>query len=446
MTRRDSDVRKAFLAFLAVLAVACAAHAREREPLPAYAARRAKLRATVTGPVVLFGYTGKEEASPSYVFNQEEDFYYLTGHNEPGAALLLVPDSAAGKPVEGPKETVFLPARNLQAEKWNSPRLGPDDSAAAEKIGIARVMPFSALRGELERLAAVFPTFYSLIPGVNDAGYPHVKIWHDWLKVVLPQTALASVAGPIHSMRQIKSESELALLQKAIDLSVDAHIEAMRMMRPGLYEYELAARMEYIHKRGGCETEGYAPIVGAGFNSTVLHYNAVSARIRDGDIVVLDVAGQYSGYSADITRTLPSNGKFSSRQRAIYEIVLGAQNAAIAAVKPGATMNTLNRIAREYIDSHGSDKNGNPLGRYLIHGISHHIGLNVHDPGDGSRLLESGMVITIEPGIYIPEENLGVRIEDDILVTPAGSRNLSARAPRTVEEVEKLLSEPRLKP
>ena len=209
-------------------------------------------------------------------------------------------------------------------------------------------------------------------------------------------------------MRQVKSAGELALMRKAIDASIDAQLDAMKRMRPGLYEYQVAARMKEIHEFEGCSREAYAPIVGTGFFSTVLHYSALDQQIKDGDIVVLDVAGEYGDYAADITRTLPANGKYSARQREIYEIVLGAQNAAMAAVKPGATIHggavDLNVIAREYINTHGKDLHGEPLGKYYIHGLSHHLGLDVHDPGSTTRPLEAGMVFTIEPGIYIPEE------------------------------------------
>jgi len=248
----------------------------------------------------------------------------------------------------------------------------------------------------------------------------------------------------------LKSPSELMLPTRAIELSVDAHLEAMKMLRPGIFEYQVAARMEYIHLSGGCEGEAYAPIVGAGFNSTVLHYNKLTSEIRDGDIVVLDVAGDYSGYAADITRTLPASGKFTPRQREIYEIVLGAQNAVLAALKPGMTLgrsgaNSLYRIAFDYINTHGKDQQGRPLGRYFIHGLGHHIGLAVHDAGEPDRPLEPGMVVTVEPGIYIPEENLGVRIEDDVMITETGSKLLSARLPRTIEEIEKIMAGARKK-
>jgi Xaa-Pro aminopeptidase len=220
----------------------------------------------------------------------------------------------------------------------------------------------------------------------------------------------------------------------------------MKTIKPGLYEYQVAARMVEIHAYAGCETEAYSPIVGTGINSTVLHYNKLDRKIEDGDIVLLDVGGQYSGYASDITRTIPANGKFTPRQREIYEIVLGAQNAALDALKPGMTLGgsastSLQKIAMDYIDSHGKDKDGHSLGRYYIHGLSHHVGLDVHDPSGPSRPLEPGMVITIEPGIYIPEENLGVRIEDDVLVTPTGYKVLTARLPRSPDEIEKIMAE-----
>jgi Xaa-Pro aminopeptidase len=426
--------------------------ARTREPNSSYAARRAKLRAQLDGPVVLFGFTGREDASPSYVFAQEDYFYYLTGHNETAAALLLIPDappSANGKTAktwDAPREILFLQPRNRMTERWNGPRIGPDDPDVREKTGFEAVKPFSELRAELERASKLYPAIYTLLPGQSDAGYPHARNWMNWLYQSLPQANFKDVRRAIGALRQVKSASELELLGRAIELSIDAHIEAMKMMRPGIYEYEVAAQMEYVHKRGGCEREGYAPIVGSGPFSTALHYNKLDRKIEDGDLVVLDVAGEYAGYSADLTRTLPANGRFTPRQREIYEIVLGAQNAVLAAMKPGMRMGgnddkSLEKIARDYMNAHGKDKQGNPLGRYFIHGLGHNIGLNVHDPGDADRLLEPGMVVTLEPGIYIPEENLGVRIEDDILITETGCKVLSARLPRTPDEIEKIMAE-----
>jgi Xaa-Pro aminopeptidase len=434
---------------VALLLVACLApllRAWEREPLSVFAERRAKLVAAVNAPIVLFGYTGHEEANPSYVFMQEENFYYLTGHNEEGAALLLVPESADEKGWTGPREILYLPARDPSAERWNGPRMGPDDPGIQEKTGFARVETFAKLHDTFAALTKNYPEIYTELPGPHDEGYPHAANWSQWVKEAAPQASLKDISSAVGTLRAIKSPGELALIQKAVDPSIDAHFEAMKMVRPGLYEYQVAARMVDIHGYAGCETEAYAPIVGTGFNSTVLHYNKLDRRIEDGDIVLLDVGGQYSGYASDITRTIPANGKFTPRQREIYEIVLGAQNAAMAALKPGMMLGgkdetSLQKIAMDYIDSHGKDKEGRSLGRYYIHGLSHHVGLNVHDPSGPSRPLEPGMVITIEPGIYIPEENLGVRIEDDVLITPTGYKQLTARLPRSPDEIEKIMAD-----
>jgi Xaa-Pro aminopeptidase len=444
MKGRSSMLRGAF----ALLLVACLApllRAWEREPLSVFAERRAKLVAAVNAPIVLFGYTGHEEANPSYVFMQEENFYYLTGHNEEGAALLLVPESADEKGWTGQHEILYLPPRNPAEERWNGPRMGPDDPGILEKTGFARVETFAKLHDTFAALTKNYPEIYAELPGPHDEGYPHAANWSQWVKEAAPQASLKDISSAVGTLRAIKSPGELALIQKAVDPSIDAHFEAMKMVRPGLYEYQVAARMVDIHGYAGCETEAYAPIVGTGFNSTVLHYNKLDRRIEDGDIVLLDVGGQYSGYASDITRTIPANGKFTPRQREIYEIVLGAQNAAMAALKPGMTLGgkddtSLQKIAMDYIDSHGKDKEGRSLGRYYIHGLSHHVGLDVHDPSGPSRPLEPGMVITIEPGIYIPEENLGVRIEDDVLITATGYKQLTARLPRSPDEIEKIMA------
>src|SRR3981189_2746442 len=204
--------------------------------------------------------------------------------------------------------------------------------------------------------------------------------------------------------------------------------------------------MVEVHQMGGSEAEGYAPIVGAGPNSTALHYDKLSRKMEDGDIVVLAVGAQFSGYSADIPRTIPANGKFTPRQKVIYEIVLGAQNAALAALKPGMDFcnkngKSVQKIAYAYIDTHGKDLHGKSLGPYFIHGLGHHIGLDVHDPGEYCAPLQPGMVVTVEPGLYIPDETLGVRIEDDVLITESGHKLLSDRLPRDPAEIEKIMTQ-----
>jgi Xaa-Pro aminopeptidase len=433
---------------------AAAQQRREREPNSVYAERRAKLSSQVDGPIILWGFTGREESSQAYVFAQEESFYYLTGHNEEGAGLIIVPElhgggsKAAVTVWDGPQEMLFLPAKDAAKEKWNGVRMSPGDPGIEARTGFSAVKPFQEMRATIEKLAHLCTSFYTILPYEKElGGYPHEKAVVDWLQLVAPLAKLEDIRANINAMRQIKSPGEIAFLKQAIELSLDSHLEAMRMMRPGLYEYQVAAKMVEIHAMGGSEAEGYAPIIGAGPNSTALHYDKLSRKIEEGDIVVMDVGAQYSGYSADITRTVPANGKFTARQREIYDIVLGAQNAALAALRPGtyffckAKSDGITKIAYDYINTHGKDLHGKRLGQYFIHGLGHHIGLNVHDPGDYCRAFEPGMVVTLEPGIYIPEENLGVRIEDDALVTEAGYKLLSERLPRGPEEIEKIMAD-----
>ena len=423
---------------------------RDREPNSVYAARRAALASQVDGPIVLWGLTGQEESSQSYVFTQEDNFYYLTGHNEEGAGLILLPtrDDAPSAAAGGPRETLFLPVKDPQKEKWNGVRMSPGDPGIQARTGFTSVQSFEHdFRSAVEKLAASYPNLYTILPYKKElGGYPHEKTVADWLQLAAPQAKLKDIREPIEAARQIKSLGEIGFLKQAIDLSLDSHLAAMKMMRPGLWEYQVAAKMVEVHAIGGSESEGYAPIVGAGPNSTALHYDKLDRKIQDGDIVVLDVGAQYSGYSADITRTLPANGRFTARQREIYEVVLGAQNAVFAALKPGMNMclkgdKSLYRISYDYINSHGKDLHGQSLGRYYIHGLGHNIGLDVHDPGGSCQPLRPGQVVTVEPGVYIPEENLGVRIEDDVLITDTGFRFLSERLPRDPAEIERLMAE-----
>src|SRR5207244_1947735 len=237
-----------------------------------------------------------------------------------------------------------------------------------------------------------------------------------------PLREILDARPAIAKLRMKKSPEEIALIQRSTNVSLEAHRAAWKRAAPGLYEYQIAATMESVFSENGCERPAYAPIVGSGPNSVFLHYSSNRRRVDGGEILLMDVAAECAGYASDITRTIPVGRSFSKRQREIYEIVLGAQNAAIGAIKPGMTIgkttpNSIYKIAYDYINSHGKDLHGEPLGKYFTHGLSHHLGLEVHDASDTYATLEAGMVVTVEPGIYIPEENLGVRIEDVVLVT-----------------------------
>lgn len=436
---------------LLVLLVASATRAWDKGKLSDYHDRRARLvRETGDGVVVLFGYSEDEIAISTTSFRQNEMFYYLTGWNEPDGILLLIPKTPAapgrGASGEISKEIFFIPSHDYREEKWTGPKLGPDDADAPARTGFPSVKSISLFPAELQEALKSFPKIYTELTPQPESGEDNfIKEMVAKLRQLAPLATFADIRQPVTRMRMVKSTGELALIHKAVEASVDAHLAAMKAVRPGVWEYEIAALMNYEYERRGCEWPSYPPIVGSGFFSTVLHYDQDENQMKDGDVVVMDVAGSYSGYASDITRTLPVNGHFTARQREIYEIVLGAQNAVLAAAKPGMSLsrggpNSLQTIAYNYINTHGKDMHGNSLGPYFIHGVGHHIGLNVHDPAAYDMALQPNMVITDEPGIYIPEEKIGVRIEDDILITRDGAELLSRRLPRTVDEIEKLMA------
>lgn len=245
------------------------------------------------------------------------------------------------------------------------------------------------------------------------------------------------------SLRTYKDSGEIERIRHATDASIAAHFAAMHTVKPGVTEREVSALMQYEWGKRGCERPAYAPIVGSGFYSTVLHYSEDSGTMQSGDLVLIDAAGEYSMYASDITRTLPVSGKFTARQREIYDIVLGAQQAAAAAFQSGKSNlrrdrpNSLHDVAYNYINTHGKDLHGGPLGKYFIHGLGHYVGLNVHDAGDYDVPLGPGSVFTLEPGIYIPEEKLGVRIEDILYVDQDGKLiNLTGNLPHTADDIE----------
>ena len=386
-----------------------------------YRARRAELRKSLDGVMVLFGANEPEDLHTG--FFQDTNFLYLSGWREPGAAMLLTRD----------QEILFLPERNRTQENFTGRKLGAEDSDAAKRTGFEKVLSRHQMETAFLHALESGANIYT-IPGDARA---------QTLAVFAPFHKAESAQGLISGLRMIKSPAEIALIEKSVQVTVDAHLAAWKRMKPGMYEYQIAATMTDVYFERGCERSAYAPIVGSGPNSVVLHYSSNHRRMDAGEVVVMDVGAECSDYASDVTRTVPVNGKFSAREREIYEIVLGAQKAAIAAVKPGVKIrgddHSLKQIAMDYINSHGKDLHGEPLGKYFTHGLGHHVGLDVHDASDVDATLKAGMVITVEPGIYIPEENIGVRIEDTLLVTETGSRNLSGALPREIAEIEKLV-------
>jgi Xaa-Pro aminopeptidase len=418
--------------------------ALDRQPGADYHARREALAKKAGGVVLLLAPL--EGTDAVYGFRQEDNFYYLSGVTIPGAALLVAPAAQGDSPARAYTEILFLPPRDFRREKYTGPQLGAENPDAAKITGFDRVEEMGKLPDEVSKLIANGRSvIYTDVDSREETSTDAEGL--AFLKRTNAGLSFQDVKPMLASLRTAKDAGEIALIRKAVDASVAAHFAAMKAVKPGVTEYEISALMQYEWGRRGCERPAYAPIVGSGHNSTVLHYSENTDTMKSGDVVVIDAAGEYSMYAADITRTLPVNGHFTPRQREIYDIVLGAQEAAMAAFQSGkSTLHgdseaSLNKVAKDYIRSHGKDLHGQPLDQYFIHGLGHYIGLQVHDAGDYKVPLGPGMTFTIEPGIYIPEENIGVRIEDDFLVGEDGKLiKLSGALPSKAEEVEKAMA------
>lgn len=439
-------MRKVIVCVGAVLFLLVFGQALDRQPNADYHARREALAKKAGGVIVLVAPL--EGMDATYGFRQENNFYYLSGVTVPGAALLISPaaDAQGDTPARAYTEVLFLPPRNLRIEKFTGPQLGADDPDSIKVTGFDRVEDGGKLPEEVAKLLANGrPVVYTDLPSNNETSASSDAL--AFLRHATAMVFFQDVKPMLSSLRTIKDAGEIGLIRKAVDASVAAHLAAMKAVKPNVKEYEISALMDYEWEKRGCERASYSPIVGSGHNSTVLHYSENTNTMKGGDVVVIDAAAEYSMYAADITRTLPIGGHFTARQKEIYEIVRGAQDAAAAAFQSGKSMltgdgeNSLNKVAREYIKAHGKDLHGQSLDQYFIHGLGHYIGLQVHDPGDYKVPLGPGMAFTIEPGIYIPEENIGVRIEDDFLVDADGKLvKLSAALPSKAEDVEKAMS------
>ncbi len=439
-----SRLRKLLLfpSLLVLALVSLHSSALERQPFSAYHARRTALGNLLHGGVAIL-FAAEEPLLDFMPYRQDADFYYLTGWNQPGAALLIAgPDAANHRPY---REILFLPTRNLRMEKYTGIKMDASTPGASAQSGIAEVMPMTALPGMLNTLISADRRLAANLwtePG-EDVG-------------LLPWTAVTlGDASPLRShdltqltmpLRQVKDSGEIALLTHAADASIDAQRLMFRSVHPGATERAVAGEMIARMMENGCERPSYAPIVGSGIHSTTLHYAENSGTMQAGDVVVVDAACEYSMYASDITRTVPVSGHFTERQREVYDVVLGAQRAAAAAFVAGKSTindpyhkdpNSLDSVAWQYIHDHGKGPHGEPLSDYWIHGLGHMVGIDVHDPANYPAVLKPGMVFTIEPGVYIPEEKLGVRIEDTFVVSPDGKLiDLIAKLPHTAEHVE----------
>ena len=423
------------------------------QPLSEYKARRTRLMEQVREGVIVLGGASESDFGEVGRFRQNNYFQYLCGVETPDAYLILVP-----KGIDGAREFLFIPPRNLAMERWTGPQLGPGAEAEAA-FGIEKVRPGTELKKTLEGLAASEKVFNTVIPRPQDTTRTRELMLVEQLRNLVGAAAssgagtvqsphsgeqVRNIAPVINRMRQTKSEPEMAMLQKAVDATGAAQAGVARMMKPGLYEYEVEGEVIGTFVRFGAERTSFPSIVGSGIFSTVLHYNQNRKEIGPDDLVVVDIGAEYSYYAADITRTYPASGRYSPRQREIYDLVLAAQRRCEESVQPGkTTLGTLTQVARDVFRTsslRAKDPQGNEhtMDYFFIHGTSHWLGMDVHDVGE-SRALQPGDAFTIEPGLYISDEKLGVRIEDDYAITSSGLRKLSAAIPSAPAEIEGLM-------
>jgi Xaa-Pro aminopeptidase len=428
---------------------------------PVYAERRRRLAAAI-GDGVAVVPTAPERVrnrDSHYPYRFDSHFYYLTGFGEPEAVLVLV----------GNKSLLFCREKNPERETWDGFRYGPD--GARERFGFDEAHPIASLDQEMARLLENRPALY--YPMGADTQWDARAI--RWLNAVRERVR-AGIAAPervqdvralIDDMRLVKDAHELAIMRRAARIAAQAHRRAMQRARPGRTEYEVEAELLYEFRRNGAQFPAYSPIVAGGANACVLHYVANDAPLRDGELLLIDAGCELDGYASDITRTFPVNGRFSAGQREVYEIVLASQRAAMDEVRPGCGWNephdaAVKVLAQGLIDlkliagALEEVLEKETYKRFYMHRTGHWLGLDVHDAGEYKRqgdwrALAPGMTLTVEPGLYIRAEddvperlrNIGIRIEDDVLVTDAGCEVITAEAPKAIADIEALMRDAR---
>jgi Xaa-Pro aminopeptidase len=407
-------------------------------PVANLAARRAELLKRMGNGVAVIRSAEQRSIEGDYPqdsdYREHNDFFYLTGLEAPESWLVLV-----ARDTLTPQVYLYLPARDTLAERWTGPRVGPGPEAVM-LTGIEEIRPADQaqrqIRGFVRQSTARGGNLYLLLGerAVSDTFFQ---------QLVLGGGAGATDLRPsLAAMRLVKDPDEMRRLRTAVSISAKGHLAAMRAAHPGAWEYELEGDAEGTFRSLGAERVGYPSIVGTGLNGTTLHYDKSRGQLQAGELVVMDMGAEYGYYSADVTRTIPASGKFTPRQLAIYNLVLATQQAAMDSIRPGTTLGRLGQIARDYMQSHSGDLCApGTCDQYYIHGLGHWIGMDVHDVGNYATPLAPNMVFTVEPGIYIPSEHLGVRIEDDVVVTPTGYELLSTGVPRAPAEVEKAMKQ-----
>lgn len=402
-------------------------------PLDEFAARRSRLLRSLKDRVGLV-FAGQGNAHLDRTYEPDPNFAYLTGViDEPGAILMLDPTH----PVTDRQQILFLRPLDPETEKWDGYRL-EITKALRDRTGfrsIFRTGQFGRFLLDAARRAKTLAALHPLAQHDQPVS-PDLKVFHQ-LAERIPQAQISDHSDALPDLRAVKSAKEVAMIRKAIEITAAGFDAVFASVRPGMNEFDVQELLEHTYRTSGARRTSFATIAGSGINSTVLHYGANDKVIENGDLICIDTGARFGpiggSYCADITRTIPANGVFTDRQKEIYNIVLRALTAATKAARPGVTINDIDKAARAVITKAG-------YGDYFIHGTSHHLGLETHDanPGPGATL-RPGCVITIEPGIYIPDESIGVRIEDDVQITKDGCTVLTTKVPKTVAAIEKAM-------
>ncbi len=437
----------------------------DRLPPSFHAGRRKLLLDSMQPHSIALFLAGPERTRANdidYEFHQDPNFYYLTGCLEPGAALMLFEKPFTLTNGRSVREVLFVRDRNPAQETWTGRRLGPEGANAVLKVEVALSIDslpamLSNVLSRMESEGTVPMLYYDQHtekirePLLGGRLIQSDSTLRDMITERYPNLRLASLRTSLAALREVKSSEELTLMRRAISISNEAHNRVIHESRPGWFEYQLQALAESVFTNHGAEYTAYPCIVGSGPNSTILHYETNRRKTKTGDFIEMDMGAEYHGYAADVTRSFPISGKFTREQRAIYSLVLEAQDSGIAVCLSGARFRSAHSAALRVITRGllklGIIKDSSEYRKYFMHGTSHYLGLDVHDAGAYGPL-RPGNVLTVEPGIYIAEGspcdkkwwNIGCRIEDDILITDHGPVNLSSGSPRTIPELEKLLA------
>ena len=423
-------------------------YAAELQPKEIYRDRRRRLLERVgDGTVVMWGAGDDRGYGDVGTFRQSSAFFYLTGVELPNAVMVMRPGDGG--------DLLFLPPRNPKVERWTAPKWGPGEEAAgvfgfdevmstqpSEMVLDPRRRPVPGFEGRLQGwLSEPGAVLFTEFPAVGTgAVLPPTHRYLASLRERIPTFSVKDLDEHLTALRSIKDSGEIELMRKAVDITVEGQKRAAQAIEPGIGESVIDGVVYAAFREGGAEGLAFPSIVGSGYNATTLHYDQNVGTCDDGELVVVDIGARYGYYCGDLTRTYPANGRFTDRQREIYDLVLDAHDRAAEAMKPGVTMFDIRKIVYGvFEDSKVRDSKGESLGQYFIHGLGHPLGLDAHDPGADENPLEPGMVITNEPGIYLPDEELGVRIENDFLITSVGAENLSADLPVTADDIESLM-------